>query len=234
VSTIALELDEIELGEPGVSLAARVKLARGQLARLEGRFDDARRIVQQALEGFRALGMRELEAACNTELGLCELSAADPASALQWLLRSDAILAELGQHTLRSTTQARVAQAHELLNSLAAARTAIELAERLSAPEDVLNFAITHRARARFALSEDNAEGALRWARSAVTYAFRTDMLEVRADATLDLARVLEAVGRRGDALSEARTALELFTAKGHRPGIEKVRALLADLAVSV
>ena len=33
----------------------------------------------------------------------------------------DAILAELGQHTLRSTTQARIAQAHELLNSLAAA-----------------------------------------------------------------------------------------------------------------
>ena len=45
---------------------------------------------------------------------------------------------------------------------------------------------------------------------------------------------VLEAVGRRGDALSEARAALELFTAKGHRPGIEKARALLADLAASV
>jgi tetratricopeptide (TPR) repeat protein len=174
--------------------------------------------------------MRELEAACNTELGLCDLSAGDPASALCWLQRSDAILAELGQHTLRSTTQARIAQAHELLNDLGAARRAVDLAERLSAPEDVLNFAITHRVRAGFALSEGNGEGAIRWGRSAVAYALRTDMLEVRADATLDLACVLEAVGRREDAIPEARVALELFTAKGHRPGMDRARAVLARL----
>ena len=230
VSMIARELDDIDRGEPGPSLAARVDLARGQLARLEGRFSDARPSVQQALEGFQALGMRELEAACNTELGLCDLSAGDPASALRWLQRSDAILAELGQHTLRSTTQARIAQAHELLNDLGAARKAVDLAERLSAPEDVLNFAITHRVRARFALSEGNGERAIRWGRSAVAYALRTDMLEVRADATLDLARVLEAVGRRDDAVPEARAALELFTAKGHRPGMDRARAVLARL----
>ncbi len=230
VSTIARELDEIERGEPGASLAARAKLARGQLARLEGRFPEARSFVEQALDGFHALGMRELEAGCNSELGLCELSAEAPASALRCLLRSDGILAELGQHTLRSTTQARVAQAHGLLNHLGAARTAIELAERLSAPEDVLNFAITHRERARLALSEENAEGAVRWARSAVAYAFRTDMLEVRADAELNLARVLERIGRGGDAVPDARTALELFTEKGHRPGMNKARALLAEL----
>ena len=154
VATIARELDEIELGAPGASLAARVSLARGQLARLEARFGDARRFMQQALEGFQALGMRELEASCDGELGVCELSAGDAAAALQWLLRGDAILAELGQHALRSTTQARIAQTHELLNDTGSARRAVELAERLSATEDVLNFAITHRVRARLALSE--------------------------------------------------------------------------------
>jgi hypothetical protein len=55
-------------------------------------------------------------------------------------------------------------------------------------------------------------------------------MLEVRADATLDLACVLEAVGRREDAIPEARVALELFTAKGHRPGMDRARAVLARL----
>ena len=229
-STIARELDEIDLGEPGPSLAARVDLARGQLARLEGRFTDARQFAQKALEGFQALGMRESEAACNTEFGLCELVAGNPASALGWLLGSDTILAELGQHTLRSTTQARIAQARASLNDLSGARKAIDLAERLSAPEDVLNFAITHRVRARFALAEGNVEAAVRWARSAVAYAFGTDMPEVRADATLDLARLLQAIDRREDADPEARTALELFTAKGHRPGTDRARALLAEL----
>lgn len=230
VSTIARELDEIELGEPGASLAARVEVARGQVARLEGRFPDARQFMQQALEGFRELGMRELEASCDGELGVCELSAGDPAAALGWLLRGDAILAELGQHGLRSTIQAWIARAHELLDDPGSARKAVELAERLSAPEDALNFAITHRVRARFALAEGNAKRAVRWANSAVTYAFRTDMLEVRADAKLDLASVLEAAGRREDAVPEARVALELFTAKGHRPGMDRAQALLAAL----
>ena len=63
-----------------------------------------------------------------------------------------------------------------------------------------------------------------------MTYAFRTDMLEVRADAKLDLASVLEAAGRREDAVPEARVALELFTAKGHRPGMDRAQALLAAL----
>ncbi len=230
VSTIARELDEIELGEPGAGLAARLKVARGQLARLEGRFSDARQFIEQALEGFQALGMRELEASSDGERGVCELSAGDPAAALVWLLRGDAILAELGQHAVRSTIQARIAQTHWLLGDPRSARRAAELAERLSALEDILNFAITHRVRARLALSEHNPEGAVRWGSSAVAHAFRTDSLEVRADATLDLACVLEAVGRREDAVPEARVALELFTAKGHRPGMDRARAVLARL----
>jgi hypothetical protein len=233
-AAIARELDAIDLDDPGPSLAARVELARGQVARLEGRFEDARVFMQRALEGFQALGMRELVAACDSELGVAELSAGDPAVALEWLLRSDALLAELGQHALRSTIQAVVAQAHAALNEPTATRAAIELAERLSAPEESLNFAITHRVRARLALSEDNAEAALRWARSAVAHAFRIDSLEVRADAVLDLARVLDAVGSPDDAVPEARKALELFTAKGHRPGMNEARVLLAELGAPV
>jgi hypothetical protein len=174
--------------------------------------------------------MNELEAACYSELGVTELSAGDPAAALNWLLRSDAILAELGQHSLRSTTQARIARALALLSDLGAARASIVLAERLSAPEDILNFAITHRVRARLALSEHDAEGAVRWARSAVAHAFRTDSLEVRADATLDLARVLGALEQRDDAADQARAARDLYLAKGHRPGVSESSAFLEEL----
>jgi len=230
VATIARELDGIERDDPGPSLAARVELARGQLAVLEGRFPEARAFMHLAREGFEDLGMRELAATCHTELGVAELSAGDPAAALGSLLQSDAVLAELGQHVLRSTTQAIIAQTQASLNNPSAARAAIDLAERLSAPEDLLNFAITHRVRARLALSEQKDEAAVRWARSAVAHAFRIDSLEVQADATLDLAHVLEAVGQRGDAVIQARTALELFTAKGHRPGTDKARVLLAEL----
>ena len=230
---IAQELDTIERDEPGASLAARVDLGRGQLARLQGRMTDARRFMERAIEGFRALGMHELEAACDHELGVTELSAGDPAAALIWLLRSDAILAELGQHSLRSTTQALVAQTQELLGNSAAARAAVELAERLSAPEDALTFAITHRVRARLALSDENAEAADRWARSAVANALLTDAPIVRAEATLDLARVLLELERSDDAATEARAALELFVAKGDLPGMEQAREVIGELTPS-
>ncbi|MBV9417729.1 MAG: hypothetical protein JO363_22275, partial [Solirubrobacterales bacterium] len=232
VAAIARELDAIDRDEPGPSLAARAELARGQLARLDGRFADARVLIKRALEGFQALGMRELEAACDSELGVNELSAEDPAEALVWLLRSDALLAELGQHALRSTAQALIAQTQASLNDPHAARTAIALSERMSAAEDVLNFAITHRTRASLALGDGNTEAAIRWGQSAVANASRIDSLEVRADAALDFARVLAAAGRDGDAAAEARRALELFTAKGHRSGIDKTQSLLAELGV--
>jgi class 3 adenylate cyclase/tetratricopeptide (TPR) repeat protein len=230
VLTIARELDAIERSQPGASLAARVELARGQIARLEGRFSDASVFMQRAIEGFQALGMRELEAACHHELGVAELSAGDPAAALSCLLRSDVLLAELGQHFLRSTTQAVVALTQASLNDAGAARAAVELAERLSAREDNFTLTITHQARARLALADHDGESALRWARSAVTHAFRTDSPDTRADAELNLAVVLEALGRRGGAFSEARAALELCSAKGYRPGIEQAQALMDRL----
>ena len=80
------------------------------------------------------------------------------------------------------------------------------------------------------ALADHNADAAIRWAQSAVAHASRIDSLEVRADATLDLARILEAAGREDDADSDARVALELYAAKGHRPGIDEARRLLAEL----
>ena len=64
-----------------------------------------------------------------------------------------------GSTRLRSTIQARIAQTHGLLNDTDSARRAVQLAERLSAAEDILNFAITHRVRARLALSERNPRG---------------------------------------------------------------------------
>jgi hypothetical protein len=103
-------------------------------------------------------------------------------------------------------------------------------AERLSAPEDIVNFAITHRVRARLALAEANTEAALRWARSAVAHASRTDWLEARVETTLGLARVLAALLRDADAVSEARAALESYAAKRHRPGVPRSRALLDEL----
>ena len=228
---IAQELDRIERDKPGSYLAARIDLARGELARLGGQFDDARRLMRRAIESFQALGMPENVAACEQDLARTELCAEDPRAALASLQRSDETLSQLGERSRRSTTQAHIAQANELLGNRDDALEAIELAEKLGVPEDVLNYVITHRVRARLAFADGDGEGARQWAQSAVEYASLTDYVVFQAGARLDLARIESALGDPEAAASDVQTALELFSLKGDRTGAEHSRALLEELA---
>jgi class 3 adenylate cyclase len=224
---IAGELDAIEQEEPGPYLLAFVELGRGEVARLDGRFDEARALTGRALDGFRGLGTTTMAATCEQSLAWIELSAGVAEAALASLLRADAILAESGERSLRSTTQAMVARSYELLGRADAALAAIELAEELSAPQEAINYAITHDVRARLALGAGDDDAAMAWAKSAVDYALKTDFVDLQGGARLGLAVVLDACDRLDDARTEARAALELFEAKGDRPGAQRAEARL-------
>ena len=227
--TIAAELDAIEREEPGPYLTAFIDLGRGEVARLGGRFDEARAITGRALDGFRSLGAHAMAATGEQFRAWIELSAGEARAAVAALLRADAILAESGERSLRSTTQALLARAYALVGDPDSARTAIDLAEELGAPQETVNYAITHDVRARLALAGGELAAAERWARSAVEHALATDFVELQAEARLGLGRVLGALGRTADASSEATLAAELFSAKGDQPGEAAARDLLSD-----
>jgi class 3 adenylate cyclase/tetratricopeptide (TPR) repeat protein len=229
-TAIAGELDAIEREQPGPYLAACIALGRAEVERLEGRFDDAERLTQRALDGFQALGMRTMAATCDQSSASIQLSKGDASAAVALLLRSETILAEFGERPMRSTTQAMLARAHEMLGSLDDARAAVDLAEQLSALRDVANFAITHGVRARVALAQGDPEAAEQWARSALDHALKTDFVGFQAEARLELARVMWARSRDEEAALEALAALELFEAKGYRPGRQAANTLLAKL----
>ena len=144
----------------------------------------------------------------------------------------DPFCASVGERGYRSTIQALLAQVEEELGNPEAAQGAIQLSDELSAAEDVLNFAITHGVRARLALADGDAKASERWARSAVHYAFVTDFPQTQGQAKLGLAHVLKDLGRAAEATVEAQAALDLFTAKGDRPGAEQARALLDTLSI--
>ena len=229
---LAKRLDELEHADLGPYLLSRVILGRAWLALLEGRFADARKFAQQAIDAYRTLGMPLMQFASRQVLAEIELDSGDPATARALLQEVDAFAASVGERGYRSTVQALTAVTEEALGGREAALAAIELSDQLSAPEDVINYAITHPVRARLALAEGDAEAAERWARSAVHYAFITDFPQTRGCAKLDLARVLKRLGRAPEAAFEARAALELFTAKGDRPGGEQARTLLDSLSI--
>lgn len=229
---IAAELETIEREQPGPYLTACVELGRAEVERLAGRFDEARRLADSALDRFRTLGMRTMAAMCGHSLASIELSSGDAHAALVPLQRSEALLAEFGERAIRSTTQAMLARAYEQLGASDEARSALELAEQLSAPREVANFASTYGVRARLALRDGDLAAAERAARSALTAAEGTDFIGVQAEARLGLARVL-AARSSGEAVSEANTAAALFEAKGDRPGGDASRALLRQLSSS-
>jgi ATP/maltotriose-dependent transcriptional regulator MalT len=230
---LARRLDELEQEELGPYLMARVTLGRAWLALLDGRYPDAREFAQQATEAYRTLGMSLMQHASRQILGEIELGAGNLDAARALFLEVDPFCASVGERGYRSTIQALLALVEEELGNREAAQDAIKLSDELSAPEDVVNFAITHGVRARLALANGDAEAAERWARSAVHYAFVTDFPQTQGQAKLELAHVLQALGRAAEATVEARAALDLFTGKGDRPGAEQARTLLDTLSVS-
>jgi class 3 adenylate cyclase/tetratricopeptide (TPR) repeat protein len=230
-TAMARELDAIAREQPGPYLNAYVDQGRGEVRRLEGRFYDARRLTMRAMDGFTALGMVTVAAACAQSLARIELSAGDPTAARAALVRGDVILAEAGERLFRCTVQAMLGRAYEQLGARDEALAAVELAEKLSAPDDAINFAITHDVRARFALARGEPDAAERWSRSGVEHACRTDWLDVQAEARFGLARVLLACGGVTEAGTEADAARELFVAKGNRPGTGAALALLGEIS---
>jgi class 3 adenylate cyclase len=228
--TIERELAGIERAAPGPYLGAFVDLAHGEICRLRGDFEQAMRLTQRCEDTLEALGMRTIAAPCALHFALIHLSAGNPVPAVEALERSDAILSELGERAFRSTVQAHLAAAYALLPDPDRAAAACDLSEELSAPGDVINFAIIPRVRARIALAEGDGAQAEEQARSALHAASQTDLLLTIAAAKLDLARILGALGSGEEAGAEAREALAIHQTKGDRPGVAEAQAVLDEL----
>ena len=223
------ELDSIEHDAPSALIRASLTQVRGDAAALDGEFDEARRLMAQSMEVASSLG-HQMALGIRQKLASLELAAGNLEAALASLQALDAHLVESGDISHRSTSQAELANVYERLGDRNATTVAIGLSDELSVPEDVINYAITHRVRARLSLVDGDGREAERWARSAVEHAFMTDFIGFQAAAKLDLARVLSGLGRREDAASEARAALELADAKGDRPRMAEAQTFLDAL----
>jgi class 3 adenylate cyclase/tetratricopeptide (TPR) repeat protein len=227
---VEARLDEVARDGASVFVCAWLDIGRSLVRRLEGSFDEARRLIERGIESLAQLGLTVEGASSMMELARIELAAGSPSAALEVLRRCDELLASFGETAFRSTIQAQLADVHELLGEREAARRAIELTDELSAAEDLINHVIMHRVRARLALEEGDHVAAERWARSAAETASATEFPMIRGEAFLELARVLGALGRRDEAVLEVRRALEEFEGKGDRPSAATARALVDQL----
>ncbi len=215
--------------EQGAALAP-LGLVFGEIARREGRFDDARVELERAAARFDELGHRIVVAACRLLLSRVLALSGDPRGALAAARQSDALLEELGERGLRSTVQAEIASLAQELGDPAGARAAIAVAEELSDPEDLINTIILSSVLARIALEEGDIAEADRQSRIALERAAETDYCLAHAYSGQARIRVERALGDPAGALRVGRRLIEMQTGIGDQTQAALTRALIADL----
>jgi class 3 adenylate cyclase/tetratricopeptide (TPR) repeat protein len=157
----------------------------------------------------------------------------EPEAAARQLRLGIRVLEGQGEQGMRSNLTADLAHVlHRLGRPDEALRVA--MASRAIAADDDLFAQVRWRGAAARSLAAQGAgEEAERLAAEAVELATPTDMLTMRGDALLDQAAVAAAGGRAGDARRAALTALELYRAKGNRPGAARAEAAAYEAAGS-
>lgn len=179
-----------------------------------GRFALARQLLATSNAAYADLGLT-LNAATSQNEAVVELLAGNPAAAEESLRTGYRALEEMGERAFRSTTAALLAWAIIEQGRDEEAEGLAELSARLAASGDLLTQILWRRVRARVLARRAEIQEAKALAREAVAIAEKTDFVNYRADALLDLSQVLEA--SRGDgAVAAASRALHLYELKGN------------------
>jgi tetratricopeptide (TPR) repeat protein len=204
-------------------------LVRSLLGRLEGMrgdFDRGRLLARQARETLEDMGRSVI--ACSTSLDSCgtEILAGDPGAAVRDLQRDYAALEEMGEKYLLSTVAAYLAVAYAEQREDSQAAHYSELAERLTAEDDLATQAMWRWARARVLARRGRTADALALAREAVAMLDSSDSLVLQGDARIALAEVAQAAGRTSEAAQAVREALSCYERKGDVVSAARARAL--------
>jgi ATP/maltotriose-dependent transcriptional regulator MalT len=185
----------------------------------------------RALATVEELGMRIHLGGLSMGAAWIELLAGTPEAAEPVLRRANALLEEMGEKGYRSTLAAHLSQVVYQQGRFAEAEELTRLSEELAASDDVASQFSWRSVRAKVLAQRGEFREAERLGREAVEIAERTDGLDWRGNALVDLAEVLRLGGRPAEAVAALEEALNLFEQKGVVPSVERTRALIAELA---
>jgi tetratricopeptide (TPR) repeat protein len=201
---------------------------------MRGRFGEARRLMARARDLYRELGqVSTAEANCGAVAARIELEAGDYAAAEQ-VLRSTCQALELaGDRAYLATAAAELANVLCLCGQFDEAGEWCSLAAELGATDDIITQAFWRTARARLLVQDGKLSDAEELAREAVRLMEETDALTAKAGFLLDMAAILQAAGKPGEAVEAVQRAIELFDRKGNVVGAKRARGQLAEMAFS-
>jgi tetratricopeptide (TPR) repeat protein len=215
--------------EPGLASVATQVL--GVLYGLRGEFDRGRALLDQAQVVQLDLGMQIARAAGTSMMrAALEVLAGDYESAERVVRPSVAILLEAGEKAYYSSCLGYLAEAvYGQGRYDEAEQLALEAGEAGGA-DDVETQRLSLGVRAKVLARKGESAEAERLVRHVIELLEPTDTLTGKAEALLDLAKVLELTGRRDEAVAAVREAAELYAAKGAKAGVRAAEARAAEL----
>lgn len=219
--------DILETHASKLRVTASALRALAGLAAQQGHFEEAVAFMARDRSITDELGIR-LTAAAAAELYGWVLMLADdlPAAEAEARRGFDSLL-EMGDRSSASTLAAVLAQILYAQGRFDEVLDLTALGRDESSPDDLHTQIQWRGPRAKVLALRGEAVEAERLAREGVELSGPTDFLNVRATALLDLAEVLLAAGRAGEAADAVTAATELFEQKGNVVGAARSRALL-------
>jgi len=200
-------------------------LCRAQLLAMLDRFDEAWPVALSAAERAREIGY-------GGEAQLAELAklVGDSTGEEHHLATFCDEVETRGDLAVLSTYLPMRGRALCALGRYEEAEVLAEQGRELGSAQDVYTQALWREVQALVLSFRGDHPEAERLAREAVEISADSDMLEIQGDCHYDLAQVLEAAGRREDAVAALREALALYERKEIVPLARRVRERLATL----
>jgi class 3 adenylate cyclase len=206
---------------------------RAELLAMLGRVDEARaaheahhaQLIERAAPVPLAIN-------CNIRAQM-ELTIGDAEAAAEWGRESCEQMEAMGHWSWLSTF---AAQRGHALYELGRDDEAYEWAEKgrsLGAEDDVATQVQWRQVHAKVLARRGQTARAEELAREALALVELTDMIDAQGDAHLDLARVLDHAGRRGEAAAELAAAVELYERKENLLMAGRTRLWLDELKLS-
>jgi predicted ATPase/class 3 adenylate cyclase len=203
----------------------------GILHAMDGRPAHGRELIGRGDAIAQELGLRLVGAATRSYwMGILELLSGDPAAAEREFRRGYEVLDEMGELNFRSTIAARLAGALCALGRYDEAERFAQISRETAGLEDTASQVVWRGAQAKVFARRGENQQAEALASEAVKLANRTDALNLRADALIDLADVQRTGGLRDQAAGSLREALGLYDQKGNVVSAGTTRVALKEV----
>jgi class 3 adenylate cyclase/tetratricopeptide (TPR) repeat protein len=200
-------------------MEANIGISLAGLKGMRGDFDEARALAATARRTYEELGLRLAVAGLTQVAGPLELLAGDLDAAARELRQGFEILEPVGSTGYQAALLAEVLYQR---GDVAESGRLAEIAQAQAAEDNIAAQVVWRGVRAKL---ERNAEPA----REAVELANRTDALNLRADALVNLAEALQLAAAPEEASAALRGALALYEQKGNVVASSRASSLLSS-----